>query len=224
MGEGEGEGRRVRWKQIRWPSCCALCCCSGLSCCRKATLPSAGEGDRGLNMPLLRDTRVVHARLCTMYYYVNQWLVVGKRVCCFVLLTQYWGIVTVPGSFLKSRDLGWPDPHPSPWLRRWLHRSPLLPLWTDLATNAVDNQGQAQAALCLGRSKVRSDTFVRCVPGSNWQTRGKPRPLTTNDRHTEDGWQTESNQRPRDRQPLAGLLGQSGNQRSAVKYEPLFVC
>ena len=22
-------------------------------------------------------------------------------VCCFVLLTQYWGIVTVPGSFLK---------------------------------------------------------------------------------------------------------------------------
>jgi len=35
-------------------------------------------------------------------------------VCCFVLLTRYWGIVTVPGSFLKSGDLGWPDPHPSP--------------------------------------------------------------------------------------------------------------
>jgi len=27
-------------------------------------------------------------------------------VCCFVLLNQYWGIVTVPGSFLKAGDLG----------------------------------------------------------------------------------------------------------------------
>ena len=27
-------------------------------------------------------------------------------VCCFVLLNQYWGIVTVPGSFLESGDLG----------------------------------------------------------------------------------------------------------------------
>jgi len=33
---------------------------------------------------------------------------------CLVLLNQYWGIVTVPGSFLKAGDLGWPDPHPSP--------------------------------------------------------------------------------------------------------------
>ena len=30
------------------------------------------------------------------------------------LLNRYWGIVTVPGSFLKTGDLGWPDPHPSP--------------------------------------------------------------------------------------------------------------
>ena len=37
-----------------------------------------------------------------------------SRVCCFVLLNRYWGIVTVPGSFLKAGDLGWPDPHPSP--------------------------------------------------------------------------------------------------------------
>ena len=29
-------------------------------------------------------------------------------VCYFVLLTRYLGIVTVPGSFLKSGDLGWP--------------------------------------------------------------------------------------------------------------------
>ena len=28
------------------------------------------------------------------------------------LLSRYWGIVTVPGSFLKAGDLGWPDPHP----------------------------------------------------------------------------------------------------------------
>jgi len=35
-------------------------------------------------------------------------------VCCFVLLNRYWGIVTVPGSFLKAGDLGWPDPHPAP--------------------------------------------------------------------------------------------------------------
>jgi len=34
-------------------------------------------------------------------------------VCYFVLLNQYWGIVTVPGSFLESGDLGWPDPHPA---------------------------------------------------------------------------------------------------------------
>jgi len=36
------------------------------------------------------------------------------QVCCFVLLNRYWGIVTVPGSFLKAGDLVWPDPHPSP--------------------------------------------------------------------------------------------------------------
>jgi len=36
------------------------------------------------------------------------------NVCCFVLLTRYWEIVTAPGSFLQSGDLGWPDPHPPP--------------------------------------------------------------------------------------------------------------
>jgi len=38
----------------------------------------------------------------------------NNGVRCFVLLTRYWGIVTDPGSFLKSGDLGWPDPHPPP--------------------------------------------------------------------------------------------------------------
>jgi len=42
-------------------------------------------------------------------------VIVGvKRVCCFVLLNRYWGIVTVPGSILKEGDLGLPDPHPPP--------------------------------------------------------------------------------------------------------------
>jgi len=35
-------------------------------------------------------------------------------VCCFVLLTRYWGNDMVPGSFLESGDLGWADPHPPP--------------------------------------------------------------------------------------------------------------
>ena len=44
-------------------------------------------------------------------------------VCCFVLLTRYWGNcgpsvisgeIAVPVSFLKTGDLGWPDPHPAP--------------------------------------------------------------------------------------------------------------
>jgi len=42
-------------------------------------------------------------------------LVRQRSVCFFVLLlNQYWGIITVPGSFLKTGDLKWPDPHPSP--------------------------------------------------------------------------------------------------------------
>ena len=38
----------------------------------------------------------------------------AQAVCYIVLLNRYWGIVTVPGSLLKSGDLGWPDPHPPP--------------------------------------------------------------------------------------------------------------
>ena len=45
-------------------------------------------------------------------------LFLGKKVklaqCYFGLLNRYWGIVTVLGSFLKTGDLGWSDPHPSP--------------------------------------------------------------------------------------------------------------
>ena len=49
-----------------------------------------------------------------------------------------------------------------------------------------------------------------CRPGANQDLLTS---WTTNERHTEDGRQTESKQRPRDRQPLAGPLGQSGNQQ-----------
>jgi len=40
---------------------------------------------------------------------------VRSHVCvALFLLNRYWLIVTVPGSFLKAGDLGWPDPHPPP--------------------------------------------------------------------------------------------------------------
>jgi len=42
---------------------------------------------------------------------------------------------------------------------------PHLPhLRTDPATNAVDNQGQALAAPCLGRSRARSGVVNRAFP------------------------------------------------------------
>jgi len=42
-------------------------------------------------------------------------------------------IANVPTSPCPPLDnLGCPDPHPSPWLRRWLHWSPPLPLRMDL--------------------------------------------------------------------------------------------
>jgi len=81
----------------------------------------------------------------------------------------------------------------------------------------VDNQGLSPWRLrCVGESNVRSDSLVRCVLGSNLQARGKPWSLTiwiTHDRHTYDGRQTESERQSKDWQPLAGPLGQSGNQQ-----------
>ena len=77
-------------------------------------------------------------------------------VCCLVLSNRYWGIVTVftsePRDYaptIENRrrtsspsppldNLGWPDPHPSPWICRWLYQSPrlLLPSRTDPATES----------------------------------------------------------------------------------------
>jgi len=46
-------------------------------------------------------------------------------------------------------NLGCLDPHPPPQLRRWLHRSPPLPLRTDPATTTLTTRG-----LCPGGSVV----------------------------------------------------------------------
>jgi len=61
-------------------------------------------------------------------------------------------IADVPTSPCPPLDnLGCPDPHPSPQLRRWLHRSPPLPwpLRTDPATTTLTARG-----LCPGGSIV----------------------------------------------------------------------
>jgi len=83
-------------------------------------------------------------------------------VCSFVLLNQYWGIVTVPGSFLESGDLGWPDPHPAPSVRRWLHRPPPLPL-RKTHNSSVDNQGLVSSRL---RRLVLPRALIVKTPGS----------------------------------------------------------
>jgi len=55
------------------------------------------------------------------------------------------------------------------------YTGPLLFLFERTHNYSVDNQGLLPWRLRrLVRSKVRSDSSVRCVPGSNRQTRGKP--------------------------------------------------
>jgi len=57
---------------------------------------------------------------------------------------------------------------------------PLLFLFERTHNYSVDNQGLVPWRLRrVGRSKVRSDSSVRCVPGSNRQTKGQTRSLTT---------------------------------------------
>ena len=55
------------------------------------------------------------ARLAVNTHNMGGRFVESVCVCvALILLDRYWGIVTVPGSFLKAGDLGWPDPHPPP--------------------------------------------------------------------------------------------------------------
>ena len=121
-------------------------------------------------------------------------------VCCIVLLTRYWGIVTVPGPIPFGSRPGVVGSSPFT-----LSTSLTIPVPSSSSSNgpsnySVDNHGLLPWRLRrLGKSKVRSDSSVRCVPGSKRQTRGSPGSLTisiTNDHHTEDGRQTVSNRRP----------------------------
>ena len=60
-------------------------------------------------------------------------------------------------------------PHPSPG-----YTGPLLFFFERTHNYSVDNQRLVPWRLRrVGRSKVRSDSLVRCVPGSNRQIRGK---------------------------------------------------
>jgi len=67
-------------------------------------------------------------------------------------------IADVPTSLCLPLDnLGCPDPLPSPQLRRWLYRSPPLPLRTDPASTTLTTRG-----LCPGDSVVwAGPKFVR---------------------------------------------------------------
>jgi len=97
----------------------------------------------------------------------------STRLCvlqCF--MTQYWRIVMVPGfpherdqgacthdsespvyllNLSPSDNLGWPDPHPPPQLRRWLYWSPHHSLRTDLQLPRSQPGAFALAAPFSGR-------------------------------------------------------------------------
>jgi len=88
-------------------------------------------------------------------------------VCCFVLLTRYWGIVTVP-RFPRVNRL-----QIITWVRRILtlhlnyltgYTGPLLFLFERTHNYYVGNQGLVPWRLrCLGRSKVRSASMVKVL-------------------------------------------------------------
>ena len=54
-----------------------------------------------------------------------------KRVCFFVLLYRYWGIITVPGSIPYGSRPGVDGSSPSTLTTSLVYRSPPLPLRTD---------------------------------------------------------------------------------------------
>jgi len=88
-------------------------------------------------------------------------------MCCFVLLTRYWGIVTVPGCPRVNR------PQIITWGGRILtlhlnyvagHTGPLLLLFERTHSYYVDNLGLVPQRLRrLGRSKVRSASLVKVL-------------------------------------------------------------
>jgi len=88
-------------------------------------------------------------------------------VCCFVFVDPILGNLMVRGHSLGQGTWG--------YRILTLHLNyvagytgPLLFLFERTHNYSVDNQGLLPWRLCrLGRSKVRSDSSVRCVPGSN---------------------------------------------------------
>jgi len=88
-------------------------------------------------------------------------------VCCFVLLSRYWGIVTVPGFPRVNRPqiITWGG-----WTLTLLlnyvagYTGPLLFLFERTHNYYVDNQGLVPWRLRrLGRSKVRSASLVKVL-------------------------------------------------------------
>jgi len=107
------------------------------------------------------------------------------RVCCFVLINQYWGINERSRGFLTPSEprehvptienrrrttspwppldnLGWPDPHPPPWLRRWLYRSS-----SSSSSNRPSNQRRCQPG-------ARSRQTAGCLQEVHSGTSGLP--------------------------------------------------
>jgi len=113
-------------------------------------------------------------------------------VCCFVLLTQCWGIVTVPGFPRVNRPQ-------TTWggriftLRLYYvagYTGPFVFLFERTHNYPVDNQGLLPWRLrCLGESKVRSASLVRVssggkIPWVQWsQDLRNPPPPTTKSRY-----------------------------------------
>ena len=108
---------------------------------------------------------------CLLLEFASTDVGIATNVCCFILLTRYWGIVTVPGFLRVDR----PQILTSGGRIVTLHLNyvadytgPLLVLFERTHNYYVDNQGLVPWRLRrLGRSIVRSDSSVRCVPGSN---------------------------------------------------------
>ena len=81
------------------------------------------------------------------------------------LLNRYWGIVTVPGSFLKAGEGTWGGRILTLHLNYVAgYTGPLLFLFERTHNYSVDNQGLVPWRLRrLGRSKVRSASLVRVL-------------------------------------------------------------
>ena len=85
-------------------------------------------------------------------------------VCCFILLNRYWGIVTVPGSFLKSEDLGRADFHPQGHLNYVAgYTGPLLFLFEQTHNYYVNNQGLVPWRLSRKHLRIMDFNIFVCA-------------------------------------------------------------